>query len=129
MGTELGHRVVLEGVELRDRPQWRPFAPNGSVFEFGTVRVDRSARSVMRGGETIALTPKEFDLLLALHDRAGDVVPRVELLQEVWGYNSNVVSRTVDTHVAELRRKLEHNPAHPQYIITVRKIGYRFTIG
>ncbi len=83
----------------------------------------------MRGGESIALTPKEFDLLLALHDRAGDVVPRVELLQEVWGYNSNVVSRTVDTHVAELRRKLEHNPAHPQYIITVRKIGYRFTIG
>ena len=51
---------------------------------------------------------------------------RVDLLLEVWGYNSDVVSRTVDTHVAELRRKLETDPARPQHILTVRKVGYRF---
>jgi DNA-binding response OmpR family regulator len=114
-------------VELRDRQVWRPLARNGDVFEFGSVRVDRSARSVIRNGEVVALTPKEFDLLIALLDRDGDVVPRVVLLQEVWGYNSNVVSRTVDTHVAELRRKLEADPSHPRHILTVRKVGYRFT--
>ncbi len=118
--------MVLGGVELRDRQRWRPRARNGDIFEFVTVRVDRSARSVVRDGEAIALTPKEFDLLLALQERDGGVVSRVDLLLEVWGYNSDVVSRTVDTHVAELRRKLEADPARPRHILTVRKVGYRF---
>ena len=118
--------MVSGGMELRDLQRWGPLVRNGDVFEFGTVRVDPSARSVVRDGATIALTPKEFDLLLALHERDGGVVSRVDLLQEVWGYNSSVVSRTVDTHVAELRRKLEADPARPRHILTVRKVGYRF---
>ena len=57
--------------------------------------------------------------------RRGQVVTRGELLEEVWGYSGEVYSRTVDTHVAELRRKLEENAAEPQHILTVRKTGYR----
>jgi DNA-binding response OmpR family regulator len=73
----------------------------------------------------VALRPKEFDLLAALIQRRGDVVSRDELLHQVWGYADEVFSRTVDTHVAELRRKLEPDPARPRHILTVRKAGYR----
>ncbi len=67
----------------------------------------------------------------ALMRRAGkaSVVGRLELLREVWGYGSDVVSRTVDTHVGELRRKLEKDPAAPRHILTVRKTGYRLHTG
>ena len=93
---------------------------------FGEVEVNRAARTVKRHGEPIALTPKEFDLLIALMDRAGAVVPRGDLLKAVWGYQQDVSTRTVDLHVSELRAKLEPNPAQPVHIITVRKTGYRF---
>jgi len=73
----------------------------------------------------VTLRPKEFDLLIALLQRDGQVVTRAELLEEVWGYSGEVYSRTVDTHVAELRRKLETNAAKPRHILTVRKTGYR----
>jgi DNA-binding response OmpR family regulator len=93
---------------------------------FGEVEVNRAARTVKRRGDPIALTPKEFDLLVALMDRAGAVVPRGDLLRAVWGYQQDVSTRTVDIHVSELRAKLEVNPAQPVHIITVRKSGYRF---
>jgi DNA-binding response OmpR family regulator len=80
---------------------------------------------VLRRGETVLLTPKEYDLLVALLRRNGACATRVELLTEVWGYSAEVMSRTVDTHVAELRRKLEPDPANPAHIVTVRKTGYR----
>src|SRR2546430_679703 len=80
---------------------------------------------VVRGGQPVPLTPKEFDLLVALLRRRGAVVTRLDLLREVWGYSAEVLSRTVDTHVAELRRKLETDPAAPRHILTVRKSGYR----
>jgi two-component system alkaline phosphatase synthesis response regulator PhoP len=102
-------------------------APAPAVLhQFGDVEVNRSARTVKRRGDAVALTPKEFDLLVALMDRAGAVVPRGELLRAVWGYQQDVSTRTVDIHVSELRAKLEPNPAHPVHIITVRKAGYRF---
>jgi DNA-binding response OmpR family regulator len=93
---------------------------------FGEVEVNRAARTVRRRGEPVALSPKEFDLLIALMDRAGTVVPRGDLLSAVWGYQHDVNTRTVDIHVSELRAKLEPNPAQPVHIITVRKAGYRF---
>jgi DNA-binding response OmpR family regulator len=65
---------------------------------------------------------------MALVRRGGGLVSRLDLLREVWGYDADVVSRTVDTHVAELRRKLEDEPAHPRYILTVRKAGYRLAL-
>jgi len=99
--------------------------PLPNVVEFGTVRVDPATRTVERDGEPVALRPREFDLLLALARRDGEVVSRVDLLEEVWGYDSEVVSRTVDTHVRQLRRKLERNPNAPKHILTIRKTGYR----
>ena len=92
---------------------------------FGDIEVDSSTRTVRRRGEPVALTPMEFDLLVALLRRGGTIASRVELLKEVWGHSAAVVTRTVDTHVAELRRKIEDNPAKPRHILTVRKIGYR----
>jgi len=98
--------------------------PAGSTT-FGAIEVDPSTRSVIRGGARVELAPKELDLLLALLRHDGAVVSRAELLDEVWGYASEVLSRTVDTHIAELRRKLEDDPASPRHILTVRKAGYR----
>ncbi len=103
-----------------------PAAPGHAVDRFGEVEVNRSTRVVRRGGAVVALTPKEYELLAALLDRRGAVAARLELLREVWGYREDVASRTVDIHVAELRRKLEPRPAAPRHILTVWKVGYRF---
>jgi DNA-binding response OmpR family regulator len=93
---------------------------------FGDVEVDPGSRTVLRGGEPVSLAPKEFDLLMALIRRRGAVASRAELLDEVWEYaNTDVETRTVDIHVAELRRKLERDPSEPAHILTVRKAGYR----
>ena len=94
---------------------------------FGDVIVNTSARVVTKGGRPCTLTPKAYELLLALIRRQGRVASRAELLREVWGYGNFVLSRTVDSHVAELRRKLEDDPAEPRHIVTVWKVGYRFT--
>ena len=95
-------------------------------LHFADVEVEVAAHRVLKDGEDVALTPKEFDLLLALMRREGAVASRVELMKEVWGHRAAVASRTVDTHVAELRRKLEDEPADPRHILTVHKAGYRF---
>jgi DNA-binding response OmpR family regulator len=92
---------------------------------FGDVYIDLGARTVMRSGEPCALTPKAYELLLALVRRDGAVAKRHDLLKEVWGYGAFIMTRTVDTHIAELRRKLEANPAEPRHIVTVWKVGYR----
>jgi two-component system alkaline phosphatase synthesis response regulator PhoP len=95
------------------------------VQRFGVIEVDPASRTVRRASHTVELAPKEFDLLLALLRARGAVVTRLQVMREVWGYSAAVVSRTVDTHIAELRRKLEENPSSPRHIITVRKTGYR----
>jgi DNA-binding response OmpR family regulator len=95
------------------------------VVRFGDVEICLGPRTVKRGGRPIELTPKEFDLLVALARRRGSVVTRIELLRGVWSYSDAAVTRTVDTHVAELRRKLEEDPSSPRHIVTVRKSGYR----
>jgi len=107
-----------------------PGAPDGRLDErtmerFGQVEVNRAFRTVSRRGQPVELSPKEFDLLLALLGRDGAVVPRLVLLREVWGYSDAVVTRTLDTHIAELRRKLEDDPSDPRHLLTVRKMGYR----
>ena len=100
--------------------------PAPTLVKFGDVEVDLASRAVARGGVPCALTPKAYDLLLALLRREGAVASRRDLLTEVWGYGAFVMTRTVDSHVAELRRKLEAHPAEPRHIVTVWKIGYRF---
>ncbi|MGW8266973.1 MAG: response regulator transcription factor [Longimicrobiales bacterium] len=96
------------------------------VERFGAVEVNPDTRMAFRNGRAVELTPKEFDLLLALIRRRGSVASRTELLKEVWRYgNAEIMTRTVDVHVAELRRKLEEDPANPKHILTARKAGYR----
>jgi DNA-binding response OmpR family regulator len=99
-----------------------------AVEHFGDVAVDPRSHTVLRKGEAVLLAPKEFDLLIALIKRRGAVATREELLKEVWQYEADVLTRTVDMHVAELRRKLERNPAKPKHILTVRKVGYRLHV-
>jgi two-component system, OmpR family, alkaline phosphatase synthesis response regulator PhoP len=96
---------------------------------FGDVQVDRDHRKVTRADAVVQLTPKEYALLAALIARNSAVVAREELLREVWGYDPEVVSRTLDTHLAELRRKLEKDPHHPKHILTLPKQGYRLVLG
>jgi DNA-binding response OmpR family regulator len=96
-----------------------------AVQRFGDVEVNPASRTVYRAGSAVALAPREFDLLVALLRRSGAVASRAELLREVWGYQTDVASRTVDIHVAELRRKLEPDAESPRHIITVWKVGYR----
>lgn len=95
------------------------------TYQFGDVRIDPAARRVTRRGDVVELTDREFSLLMALAGRGGAVASRQDLLLEVWGHRGTVLSRTVDTHVAELRRKLEDDPAEPRHLVTVRKRGYR----
>jgi len=89
------------------------------------VAVDPKRRTVDKEGRPVELAPREFDLLLCLLRGEGAVVDRATLLTEVWGYKRPVPTRTVDTHVANLRAKLEDDPARPRHILTVRKVGYR----
>lgn len=93
---------------------------------FGDVEVNFAARSVTRAGQPVGLSPKAFDLLSALIQCDGVVMSRLDLLHDVWGHRGAVLTRTVDIHIAELRRKLEHDPANPRHIVTVWKAGYRF---
>ena len=101
------------------------YASLKAVERFGEIEVNRDTRTVMRAGHPVELSPMEFALLIALMSRRGATASRLDLLQEVWGHSAAVVTRTVDTHIAELRRKLEAHPAHPVHILTVRKVGYR----
>jgi DNA-binding response OmpR family regulator len=95
-------------------------------IRFGDIEADLGSRTISRGGQAVQLSPKEFDLLVALHRRKGGVASRAELLDEVWHYaNSAVPTRTVDIHIAELRRKLEEDANQPRHFLTVRKAGYR----
>ena len=119
---------LLERIAALLRRNARPEkeAPPACV-EFGDIEIDFGSRTVKRSGEPCALTPKAYELLLALLKRDGAVAGRNELLKEVWGYGAFIMSRTVDTHIAELRRKLEANPAEPRHIVTVWKVGYRLS--
>jgi two-component system alkaline phosphatase synthesis response regulator PhoP len=96
-------------------------------FEFGNVTADFASGQVQKNGEPVTMAAKELQLLRYLVDRRGTVVSRDELLQNVWEYQAEVSSRTIDVHVAWLRQKLEDNPQSPQHIHTVRGVGYRFT--
>lgn len=89
-----------------------------------TIAVDR--RVVMRSGEPIDLTAKEFDLLVELARYAGQVRTRTQLLDTVWGYAHDGYGHTVDSHINRLRAKIESDPLKPAYVLTVRGVGYRF---
>ncbi len=95
-------------------------------YQFGDVRVDFRRAEVMKNGEPLDLSAREFQLLKYFIEHHGAMLTREELLNEVWGYNAMPSTRTVDVHVAWLRQKIEPNPRHPQYILTVHGMGYKF---
>jgi two-component system alkaline phosphatase synthesis response regulator PhoP len=103
-----------------------PIRAGHGVHEFGSIRVDIRRAEVTRDGNPVYLSAREFQLLRYLIERAGGTVPRVELLRSVWGYDANTLTRTVDMHVASLRNKLERDPKHPEFIVTVSGVGYKF---
>ena len=94
-------------------------------FSVDDLEIDVAARTVTRGGATVVLTPKAFDLLVALCQREGEVVSRAELMKGVWGYQADVATRTLDTHIFELRQQLEADARQPALIRTVWRVGYR----
>ena len=99
--------------------------PGEVRFCFGDVEVDVHFRRVTRGGNELALTPREYDLLVELARADGAPVSNAHLTQVVWKGRVGAESRTIAQHVAELRAKLETIPSRPQYLLTVRKFGYR----
>ncbi len=95
-------------------------------YEFGDMVVDYEKLQVFKDNVAIALSMKEFELLSYFIDHRGQVVSRAELLQRVWQYRGVSNTRTVDMHVAKLRKKIEVNPSRPRYILTRHGVGYRF---
>ena len=104
-----------------------PIHTGQGVHEFGPIRIDVRRSEVTRDGKPVYLSAREFQLLRYLIERAGRTVPRKELLQAVWGYHEDALTRTVDSHVGSLRTKLEEHPKHPELIVTIAGVGYKFT--
>ncbi|MEQ1352751.1 MAG: response regulator transcription factor [Candidatus Acidiferrum sp.] len=119
--TELLARVeaLLRRVHKENRVEVR-------TFQFDDVEIDFERAEVRKQGQPLSLAAKELQLLRYLVSNRDRVVPREEILKQVWEYDSEVSSRTVDVHIAWLRQKLD-NPQNPKYIQTVRGKGYRFT--
>ncbi len=95
-------------------------------YAFGDVEVDFRKAEVTRDKAPVELSALEFKLLKYFIENRGATLSREELLSRVWGYDAAIHSRTVDVHVSGLRQKIEPNPARPQYVVTVHKLGYRF---
>jgi len=117
---------LLARVEALLRRAARGPVTSGAVYSFGPVRVDFKSAEVTRDGQPVVLSAREFQLLRYLIENRGRVVSREELLKDVWGYHALPSTRTVDVHMAWLRQKLEANPKHPEFILTLRGLGYKF---
>ncbi len=118
----LGELLARIRVVLRRKPS----AGIASKMTAGGLTIDFVSRQVQRGDETLSLSHKEFDLLAELVRNQGAVLSRDLLLTKVWGYDYTGGTRTVDVHIRWLREKIETDPSHPEHILTVRGIGYRF---
>lgn len=105
------------------RDDWHSAA--SEEFSFGDVTVRLRQRLVLRGGQRVPLSAREFELLRYLIAHRGEVVSRAQLLRDVWGYHQLAVTRTVDNYVAKLRTQLEPEPHDPRYIVTVHGSGYQ----
>lgn len=109
---------------IRRVPVAAPTSPE--IYHFGSIKVDFRRVEVERNGKHLDLSAKEFQLLRYLVEHREATISRDELLNEVWGYDAMPTTRTVDVHVAWLRQKLEPNPRHPQFLLTVHGMGYKF---
>jgi two-component system alkaline phosphatase synthesis response regulator PhoP len=98
----------------------------GEIHEFGRVRVDLRATEVTRDGQLVNLSAQEMQLLRFFLANPNATLTREELLARVWGYHRTMFTRTVDVHVASLRQKLEDEPRHPRFFLTMPRLGYKF---
>jgi two-component system alkaline phosphatase synthesis response regulator PhoP len=119
-------RELVARIKAILRRQRDASAGGSDVLIFRRLRIDAGRFQVWRDGEEIALTPLEFKLLRTLANHAGMVLSREQLLESVWGYDFYGEERVVDVHIGHIRQKIEPDPANPQFIVTVRGIGYRF---
>jgi DNA-binding response OmpR family regulator len=102
------------------------YSDSADTYQFGSVVVDFRRSEVRKGEETLVLSPREFKLLRFLIDHRGEVVTRERLLDAVWDYDNVPFTRTVDMHIAKLRKKIEDRPHDPDFIVTVHRVGYKF---
>jgi DNA-binding response OmpR family regulator len=107
----------------------RSSAPPHDLLLFGDVEIDFTSMEAKRAGKPVSMTAQEFKLLRFLSRSTDRVISREELLNEVWGYQNYPSTRTVDNHVLRLRQKLEPDPAHPHFFVTVHSAGYKFVPG
>ena len=98
----------------------------GETYEFGDIRIDFRRSQAFKHGKHLSLSPREFKLLRFLIDHRGEVLARERLLDAVWDYDNVPFTRTVDMHIAKLRKKIEDTPQNPAFIVTVHRVGYRF---
>ncbi len=101
-------------------------APAETVFRFGDVTIDFRSCEAWKGSRPVDLSPRELKLLAHFLQHRGEVISRETLLDEVWDYNAVLYTRTVDMHIAKLRKKIEDNPADPKHVVTVHRLGYKF---
>jgi two-component system, OmpR family, response regulator RegX3 len=120
-----GQRELLARIHAILR-RGRPGPPDIGEFAFGDIAVDFKKHTTLKGKEEVYLTAKEYDLLKLLIRREGEVVDRDTLLNEVWGYEHFPTTRTIDTFIHNLRKKIEKDPSHPRHLITVPWSGYKF---
>jgi DNA-binding response OmpR family regulator len=116
----------VEALVRRSRAEVHRSGDEKAVMRFGDIEIDRERAEVRKAGLAVPLTVQEFRLLAFLAEHGGKLLSRDKLLGEVWGYDADAASRTVDVHVSSLRQKLGDNPARPRWIVTVRGFGYRF---
>jgi two-component system OmpR family response regulator len=95
------------------------------VLSFDDTIIDAARHTVIRSGQPLELTPKEFDLLSFLTQNKGLVFTREQLLEKVWGYDFEGNTRTVDVHIRWLREKIEPDPTAPKHLVTIRGTGYK----
>jgi two-component system, OmpR family, alkaline phosphatase synthesis response regulator PhoP len=137
LGLKLGADDYLvkpfEPIELHARMEallrrapTHPAGVSPDAYQFGTIRVDFRRAEVTRAGQLVELLPREYKLLCYLIENRGATLARDHLLDKVWGYDATPTTRTVDVHVAGLRQKLEAEPRHPRYILTIHSLGYKF---
>src|SRR5262245_17919980 len=119
---------LLARIESLRRRNARSGRGSSSRFEFGDVCVNFDKRSVVRAGQPVRLSRREFQMLSHLIRNQGRVVLRDEMLQTVWGYRALPDTRTVDVHMWQLRKKLEADPQHPRFLRTIRGTGYLFSL-
>jgi two-component system, OmpR family, alkaline phosphatase synthesis response regulator PhoP len=103
-----------------------PMHAGHGVYDFGSFSFDVRLGQVTRHGKPVYLTAREFQLLRYLVEHPGATIPRDELLKSVWGFSAEIFTRTVDTHMFSIRKKLEENPKAPELFLTVPGVGYRF---